>query len=228
MEKANKILIVDDEEDTLEFLSYNLTKQGFEVKTALNGRDAFQLLSHFIPDLIVLDYMMPEMDGRSFLQKVKSFQAFKQIKIAVLTAKTDDLTHTDLLDLGSDDFITKPIKPNVLISRINMLLRRELAKNEIEDQKIIQLDQLTIDPITFTINFNKIDVDLPRKEFQLLYLLAGKPGRVFNRAEILNKVWGEDILVGERTIDVHIRKIREKLKGINIKTIKGIGYKLEF
>ena len=133
-----------------------------------------------------------------------------------------------MLDLGADDFITKPIKPNVLISRINMLLRRELAKNEIEDQKIIQLDQLTIDPITFTINFNKIDVDLPRKEFQLLYLLAGKPGRVFNRAEILNKVWGEDILVGERTIDVHIRKIREKLKGINIKTIKGIGYKLEF
>ncbi len=227
MNKGLKILVVDDESDTLEFIAYQLKSAGYEVRTATNGRIGLEVLQSFDPDLMLVDYMMPEMDGLAFLKQVKSAFPGLRSKIAFLTAKSDDQTQINVLDSGADDFIAKPIRPNVLLSRIQALLRRSMEIKEDKDA-IIQLGDLRIDPVAFQVFVEGKPIDFPRKEFQLLYLLAEKPGKVFKREEILSKVWGNDVVVGERTIDVHIRKIRERLDDRYIKTIKGIGYKLEF
>lgn len=227
MKNSTKILIVDDEADTLEFINYHLSSLGYEVKVALNGKLALEILQTFEPELILVDYMMPEMDGLSFLRHLKSKYPNNEYKIAFLTAKTDDQTQMNVLDSGADDFITKPIKPNVLSSRIKAILRRN-QKNKFATEAVLKFGDLTMNPESYRVIVGDTPLDFPRKEFQLLYLLAEKPGKVFKRDEILHKVWGNDVLVGERTIDVHIRKIRERLDGRYIKTIKGIGYKLEF
>jgi len=228
MTKNIKILIIDDEVDTLDFISYQLQNAGFEVKTALHGRLALEVLKTFEPRLILVDFMMPEMDGLSFLKHFKSSYPKSTAKIAFLTAKTDDQTQINALDTGADDFIAKPIRPNVLLSRIHAILRRDIDVAQANGNAVLHLGDLKIDPEAFLVYVNGRAIDFPRKEFQLLYLLAEKPGKVFKREEILTKVWGQDVLVGERTIDVHIRKIRERLDDKYIKTIKGIGYKLEF
>jgi two-component system alkaline phosphatase synthesis response regulator PhoP len=227
MNKGFKILVVDDESDTLEFIAYQLKSAGYEVKTAAHGKMGLEILQSYEPDLMLVDYMMPEMDGLAFLRHVKSGHPAIKSKIAFLTAKSDDQTQINVLDSGADDFIAKPIRPNVLLSRIQALLRRSGEMKEDKDA-IIQLGDLRIDPVAFQVFVGGNPIDFPRKEFQLLYLLAEKPGKVFKREEILSKVWGNDVVVGERTIDVHIRKIRERLDDRYIKTIKGIGYKLEF
>ncbi len=223
-----KILLVDDEVDTLEFLSYHLTKNGFEIQTAGNGEIALNVLKKFNPDLILLDYMMPELDGLSFLKKFKEYYPKSNTLVALLTAKSEDEAQIQTLNLGADDFITKPIKPMVLLSRINALLRRKQTTESLKENQSINIDDLKIIPESFAVFLGDQELIFPRKEFQLLYLLANKPGKVFKRDEILQKIWGDEVMVGERTVDVHIRKIREKLNERFIKTIKGIGYKFEF
>jgi len=225
---GNKILIVDDEPDILEFLSYNLRKEGFIVFTASNGKDGIESAKEHKPDLIILDIMMPEMDGIEVCRNLRETEAFKHTLIAFLTARGEDYTQIAALDYGGDDYITKPIKPGVLISRIKALLRR-LDKGESEPlSKVITVGDISIDRERFIISRNGQSIDLAKKEFNLLELLASKPGKVFTRDEIFRKVWGNDVIVGDRTIDVHIRKLREKIGEEIIKTVKGIGYKLEF
>ncbi|MEO6190747.1 MAG: response regulator transcription factor [Saprospiraceae bacterium] len=223
-----KVLVVDDELDTLEFLEYHLKLYKFEVRIAPNGIFALDILKEFEPDIILLDYMMPEMDGLEFLVHYKKSYTSSSALIAFLTAKNSDEAQIESLDLGADDFISKPIKPNVLISRMNALLRRKQVLNKLSKNEPLHFDNVIITPESFSVFVGGHEISFPRKEFQLLYLLAEKPGKVFRREEILNLIWGEEVLVGERTVDVHIRKIREKLNDRFIKTIKGIGYKLEF
>jgi len=224
----NKILIVDDEPDILEFLSYNLKKEGFMVFTASNGKDGIAVAIEQKPDLIILDIMMPEMDGIEVCRSLREMETFRHTLIAFLTARGEDYTQIAALDYGGDDYITKPIKPGVLVSRIKALLRR-LEKSDVENvSKVITVGDMLIDRERFMISMKGQSIDLAKKEFNLLELLASKPGKVFTRDEIFRKVWGTDVIVGDRTIDVHIRKLREKIGDEIIKTVKGIGYKLEF
>lgn len=223
-----QILIVDDEPDILEFLSYNLTKEGYDVKTANNGKEALEILPAISPHLLILDIMMPEMDGVELCKKIKDDQLAQNAAIAFLTARNEDFTQIAALDAGGDDFITKPIKPRVFLSRVKALLRRAKKKGKSEDAGRMDFGDLVIDTEKFTIEKKGKKVDLARKEFQLLQLLASKPGKVFKRVEILQKVWGADVIVGDRTIDVHVRKVREKIGEDYIKTVKGIGYKFDF
>jgi two-component system alkaline phosphatase synthesis response regulator PhoP len=219
------ILLVDDEPDILEFLKYNLKKENYRVYTAANGKDAIQMAKKNIPDLILLDIMMPEMDGIETCKHMKEIPALKETYIVFLTARSEDYSQLAGFDAGADDYVSKPIKPKLLISRIKALLRRK--KGEPLDRKFT-VGNIEIDRDQYHISVNGYPMDLPRKEFELLSLLAAKPGRVFTRDEILRSVWGNDVFVGDRTIDVHIRKIREKIGEDNIKTVKGIGYKFEF
>ncbi|NOT36212.1 MAG: response regulator transcription factor [Saprospiraceae bacterium] len=223
-----KILIVDDESDTIEFLTYILKKENYDVRSAGNGLEAARILESYKPDVILLDYMMPEMDGMEFFKHFKKNYPDWTTLVAFLTAKSEDETQIEMLDLGADDFISKPIKPVVLMSRLKALLRRKVDLGSLKRNDNIILGDLEIRPESFAVIFKGENLDFPKKEFQLLYLLASRPARVFKREEILQAVWGEDVLVGERTVDVHIRKIREKLNDEYIKTIKGIGYKIEF
>lgn len=228
--KAFKILLVDDEPDILEFMEYNLKKENYEVVKANNGKEAINVAKKEHPDLILLDIMMPVMDGIAACQQLRSMPEFKDTLIAFLTARNEDYSQIAGFDSGADDYITKPIKPKVLVSRINALLRRlrtGIAK-EPEKSNLVTIGDLTIDREQYMIQKGDEKIVLPRKEFELLSLLAGKPGKVFTRDEILDKVWGNDIVVGDRTIDVHIRKLREKLGDDCIKTVKGIGYKYDF
>ncbi|HEB61543.1 MAG TPA: response regulator transcription factor [Bacteroidetes bacterium] len=222
-----KILIVDDEEDILQFVGYNLKKEGFDVTTANNGKKALRLAEKQIPDLIILDIMMPEMDGVEVCRQLRTQAKFDDTIIAFLTARNEDFSHIVALDEGGDDFINKPIKPRVLVSRIKALLRR--SKKTAEEKKhIIKANDLIIDKESITVYRGKELIVLPKKEFELLVLLVSKPGKVFSREEIFNKVWGSDVIVGTRTIDVHIRKLREKMGDHYIKTVKGIGYKFVY
>ncbi len=223
-----KILLVDDEEDTLEFLSYTLRKDNYEVRTAINGIVASEVLMEFKPDLILLDYMMPQMDGLEFFKSFKKNYSHWNTLVAFLTAKSEDVTQIEVLDYGADDFITKPIKPLVLQSRVKAILRRRIELQNISSHSSIHFGDLVIHPDSFSVVYKGAQLDFPKKEFQLLFFMANKPGKVFKREEILQEIWGDDVLVGERTVDVHIRKIREKLNDKYIKTIKGIGYKFEF
>lgn len=225
---AEQILIVDDEPDILEFLSYNLAKEGYEVRTANNGREALTILESFHPQLLILDIMMPEMDGVELCKKIKDEKMAPQAVIAFLTARNEDFTQIAALDAGGDDFITKPIKPRVFLSRVKALLRRSDVKDDGAEQGVMTYGDLVIDSEKFSVTLIDKPIDLAKKEFQLIQLLASKPGKVFKRAEILQKIWGADVIVGDRTIDVHVRKVREKLGDEYIKTVKGIGYKFDF
>lgn len=224
-EKTFKILVVDDEPDILEFLSYNLEKEGFLVETAENGKQALEKAKKNQPDIVLLDVMMPEMDGIEACRTMREMPQFEHTIIAFLTARTEDYSQIAGFETGADDYISKPIKPRVLVSRLKALLRRYEAKES--KSSFLDVGNIQIDRERYLIIFNGKEMAVPRKEFELLYLLASKPGKVFKRDEILNEIWGRDIIVGDRTIDVHIRKLREKLGEDLIKTVKGIGYKFE-
>jgi two-component system alkaline phosphatase synthesis response regulator PhoP len=219
------ILLVDDEEDILDFVGYNLRKEGFTVITSLNGKEALQLAKKEIPHLILLDLMMPEMDGIETCQELKRYPELKETIIVFFTARSEDFTQILGLDAGADDYITKPIKPSVLVSKVNSLLRRIPVIEE--ESMVFQAGDIIIDREKYIVIIDGKEIQLARKEFELLSILAAKPGRVFTREEILNRVWDDDVVVGERTIDVHIRKIREKTATDHIKTIKGVGYKFD-
>lgn len=219
-----KILLVDDETDVLDFMKYNLEKEGFEVFTAGNGIEAIQTAKRVNPHLIVLDLMMPKMDGMETCKELRSIPMFKNCIITFLTARDEDYSQIAGFEAGADDYITKPIKPRVFMSRIHALLRRLHTNDTV---KKLSAGDIEIDRERYLITKNGKEILLPRKEFELLSLLLSKPGRVFTREEILTKVWGSDIVVGDRTIDVHIRKLREKIGDHYFKTIKGIGYKFD-
>ena len=224
-ETSHKILLVDDEPDILEFLSYNLKKEGFIVFTASNGTDAIVLAKKEIPQLIVLDVMMPEMDGMEVCRELKKISGLKNSIITFLTARNEDYSQITGFNSGADDYITKPIKPNVFVSRIKALLRR-ISKTS--SANIIETAGIKIDREKYLVEKDGEKIIFPKKEFELLHLLISKPGKVFKREEILNTVWGNDVVVGDRTIDVHIRKLREKLGDNYFTTVKGVGYKFEF
>ncbi len=222
-----KILLVDDEPDIIEFLSYNLKKEGFNIFTAQNGIEAIKKAKEIKPDLILLDVMMPEMDGIEVCEKIREISEINETIIAFLTARGEDYSQIAGFDAGADDYITKPIKPKVLISRIKALLKR--TEKKIKTEKInlvLNNGNLIIDTEKYIITLNGDEISLPKKEFELLNLLASNPGKVFVRDDIFDKIWGEEVIVGERTIDVHVRKLREKLGDDLIQTIKGVGYKL--
>lgn len=222
-----KILIVDDEPDIIEFLRYNLRKEGFAVVSAGDGRQAISVAGQEKPDLIILDIMMPELDGVETCRVLRSTKEFATTPIAFLTARDEDFSQITALDVGGDDYITKPIKPRVLLSRIGALLRRTSVLNE-DEGDTIKLHDLIIDKQKVLVYRGDETLEFTRREFEILWLLASKPGRVFTREEIFDKIWGNDVIVGNRTIDVHIRKLRERLGENYIKTMKGIGYKFEF
>ena len=221
--KARKILIADDEPDILEILKFNLDNEGYEVITAKDGDEALEKARRNQPDLVILDVMMPKKNGVEVCQILRSQPAFNETLIIFLTAVNDEGTHIKGLETGADDYISKPISPKVFLSRVNALFRRV----DKSDVRILTIDNLTIDPERFIVKLDETEIILAKKEFELLYLLALKPGRVFLRHEILNSVWGKEVIVGDRTIDVHIRKIRQKIGIDCITTVKGVGYKFE-
>lgn len=222
--EQTKILIVDDEPDILEFMNYNLKKEGYQVFTGKNGQEAIELAQKIKPHLIILDIMMPEMDGIEACRQIRAIPDLHNTMIAFLTARNEDYSQIAGFDVGADDYISKPIKPRVLVSRIRALLRR-IDGNASDD--LVRIGNLVIDREKYSVTHEGEKLTLPRKEFELLALLISKPGKVFTRDEIMNRVWGDEIIVGDRTIDVHIRKIREKLGDESIKTIKGVGYKFD-
>lgn len=221
-----KILLVDDEPDILEFVTYNLRKEGFDVNSAGNGEDGLKQAKKITPHLILLDVMMPGMDGIETCDQIRSTPGLENTLIAFLTARGEDYSQVAGFEAGADDYITKPIKPKVLISRIKALLRRHGSSTK-KDTNIQDFGKITIDLDKYQVRYKDKKLDLPRKEFELLTLLTSRPGKVFHRDEILDKIWGNDVVVGGRTIDVHIRKLREKIGEKYIKTVKGVGYKFE-
>ncbi|WP_340111517.1 response regulator transcription factor [Maribellus mangrovi] len=228
-ENQFKVLLVDDELDILEFLSYNLEKEGYKVYTAKNGVEAIKIAEKQTPHLIILDVMMPEMDGIAACEELRKIPSLSSTVIAFLTARGEDYSQIAGFEAGADDYITKPVRPKVLISRVKALLKRtgEATQTaaEVVDSNIISIGNLMIDKERYLIRIGDNEMILPRKEFELLSLLVSKPGKVFTREEIYFSVWGENVVVGDRTIDVHIRKLREKIGNNHIKTLKGIGYK---
>lgn len=218
-----RILLVDDEADILEIISYNLKKEGYQVFTAENGKKAIEVAKAAEPHLIILDVMMPVMDGVETCKKLRELPKLKETIITFLTARSEDYTQIAGLEAGADDYITKPIKPKVLVSKIKSLLRR--IDNDAPTKHRIELGDLKIDLEAYTAHYNEALISLPRKEFELLALLASRPEKVFKREEILDAVWGTGVIVGGRTIDVHIRKLREKIGDARFETIKGVGYK---
>lgn len=223
MNKPGKILLADDEPDILEIISYNLTSEGYDVICAKNGTEAIALAKEHLPSMIILDIMMPGKNGIEVCKLLRLQPQFKNTVIIFLSALNDEGTEIKGLETGADDYITKPISPKVLISKVNALFRR-VAK---EPGNILQVEDLLIDRERYSVTYKNIPITLARKEFELLALLASKPGKVFLRNEILDKVWGTEVIVGDRTIDVHIRKIRQKLGVDCITTVKGVGYKFE-
>lgn len=221
--KEIKILLVDDEPDILEIVGYNLTAEGYNVITAENGADAVKKAKKHQPHLIILDVMMPEMDGIEACEQIRAIPELNNTLITFLTARGEDYSQMAGFDAGADDYITKPIKPKVLVSKIKGLLRR--FKEEENLESVVKIGNITINREEYKIICKGKEIILPRKEFELLSLLATKPGKVFKREEILDKVWGNEVVVGGRTIDVHIRKLREKIGDKSFKTVKGVGYK---
>lgn len=220
-----KILIVDDEPDIIEFITYNLKSKGYNIVTAHDGAEAIRKAKEFRPDLILMDVMMPNKDGIQAVRELRQLPDFEQTAIIFLTALNDEKSEIAGLQVGADDYITKPIKPELLATRINAALRR-FRKEEEQEQKLTFGD-LEINKTKFTVTYQGRDIMLAKKEFELLSLLASRPGRVYLRNEILQRVWGTDVIVGDRTIDVHIRKIRQKIGIDLITTVKGVGYKFE-
>ena len=223
--KDTTILLVDDELDILEIIGYNLSAEGYNVVTAQNGVEAIKKAKKHKPELIILDVMMPEMDGIEACEKLRLIPELSETVITFLTARGEDYSQVAGFEAGADDYITKPIKPKVLVSKIKALLRRLNEETPKENSELITIGDLTIDREAYKIIHKGNELVLPRKEFELLSLLASKPGKVFKRDEILDKVWGNEVVVGGRTIDVHIRKLREKIGDDSFKTIKGVGYK---
>ncbi|MDT0556381.1 response regulator transcription factor [Patiriisocius hiemis] len=221
--KDTKILLVDDEPDILEIVGYNLTSEGYKVTTAENGIEAISIAKKLKPHLIILDVMMPEMDGIEACEKLRAIPDLSETVITFLTARGEDYSQVAGFDAGADDYITKPVKPKVLVSKVKALLRR--FKEPLEETANIKLGNLVINREEYKIIKGKKEMVLPRKEFELLALLASKPGKVFKREDILDNVWGNEVVVGGRTIDVHIRKLREKIGDEKFKTVKGVGYK---
>jgi two-component system, OmpR family, alkaline phosphatase synthesis response regulator PhoP len=221
------VLLVDDEIDVLEFLSYNLKKEGFKVTTATNGREAINKAMAEVPHLIILDVMMPEMDGIATCEEIKQIPALKNSLVIFLTARGEDYSQIAGFDAGADDYVTKPIKPKLLISRVKALLRRYQDDQTIATPDQLEVKDFVIDSERFIVINKGKEIILPKKEFELLRLLASKPNKVFSREEIFSRIWGDNVIVGDRTIDVHVRKIREKIGIENITTVKGVGYKFE-
>lgn len=226
-ESIAKILLVDDEEDILEFVSYNLEREGFKVYTGKNGKEAIQMVTKIKPDLVILDVMMPEMDGIAACEEIRKLPGCGNVVIAFLTARGEDYSQIAGFDAGADDYITKPIRPKVLISRVKALLKRGNTGTgeQASLDKILNIGNLTIDRERYVVVVDGKEMMLPRKEFELLTLLVSKPDKVFLRDEIYKAVWGDNVVVGDRTIDVHIRKLREKIGNDHIRTLKGVGYK---
>jgi len=220
-----RILLADDEPDVLEFLSYNLIKEGYQMLKACNGREALEVAIKEQPHLIILDVMMPEMDGIETCRELRMIPEFKNTIVIFLTARGEDYSQIAGFDAGADDYVTKPIKPRILASRVKALLRRYRPSDQL--QEATALTDLIIDREKYLIVKDGQSIVLPKKEFELLVLLTSRPNKVFTREEIFANVWGTDVIVGDRTIDVHVRKIREKIGIENIKTIKGVGYKYE-
>lgn len=228
MEEArNKILVVDDEQDIIEFLSYNLKKEGYRVFAARDGQEAISLAKQVVPDLVILDVMMPGMDGIETCEKLRDIPELRDLVIAFLTARPEDYTQIAGFQAGGDDYITKPIRPRVFISRIKALLRRVQYDNMVSaemETRIIESGRLVIDKEKYLVYFGREEIVLPKKEFNLLVLLTSRPSKVFTREEIFNHIWGSDVFVGDRTIDVYIRKLRQKFGQHSIRTVKGVGY----
>ena len=222
---STKILILDDDPDIIEILTYNLSNEGYNVKSAVNGVEALKKAKKFIPDIILLDVMMPEMDGIEACSQLREIESLSKSMIIFLSARGEDFTQIAAFDAGADDYINKPVKPKILIKKISSISRRILSENNNTSNIII--GSLAIDRESYTVTLEKDEITLPRKEFELLYLLASKPGKVLTRDEIMFKVWGTQVVVGDRTIDVHVRKLREKIGEKYIKTIKGVGYKFK-
>ena len=223
--KEIKILLVDDEQDILEIVSYNLIQEGYIIVTATNGKEAIQVAKDEFPQLIIMDVMMPEMDGVEACEQIRKIPELSHVMIVFLTARSEDFSQVAGFEAGADDYITKPIKPKLLVSKVKAILRR--LKDEDFISENLNVAGIEINREEYKIIKNGIEIVLPRKEFELFYLLASKPGKVFKREDILDKVWGNEVVVGGRTIDVHIRKLREKIGEDLFKTIKGVGYKLE-
>ncbi len=223
--KNQKILVVDDESDILELLKYNLSKEGYDVKTALDGIKGVEIAKSFTPDLIILDIMMPKQDGVETCRQIRELPDLANAFIIFLTARSEEYSEVAAFDMGADDYITKPIKPRALVSRINALFRRESKKKK--ESQVISINDLVIDRTSYTVNLNGETINLPKKEFELLYFLAQNPGKVYSRDELLQNIWGTDVYVLARTVDVHIRKVREKIGDNYIITVKGVGYKFD-
>jgi len=222
--KDIKLLLVDDEPDILEIVSYNLQNEGYQIFSATNGVEAIDMAKKVNPHLILLDIMMPEMDGIEACEKIRGIKGLEDVIIAFFTARGEDYSQVAGFDAGADDYITKPVKPKVLISKVKSLLRR-LKQGQAEIENIVTIGNIIINRDEYFVQRDKEKISLPRKEFELLALLASKPGKVFKRENILEIVWGNDVVVGDRTIDVHIRKLREKIGDNYFKTVKGVGYK---
>ena len=226
MAKNNqKVLVVDDEADILELLKYNLSKEGYDVKTALDGMKALEIAKTFMPDLILLDIMMPKQDGVETCRQIREIPELSNVFVIFLTARSEEYSEVAAFEMGADDYITKPIKPRALMSRINAMFRRESKKKK-DSQKIMAGD-LEVDRSSYTVVLSDEKINLPKKEFELLYFLAQNPGKVFSRDDLLKNIWGTDVYVLARTVDVHIRKVREKIGDGYISTVKGVGYKFD-
>ncbi len=223
--QSQKVLVVDDEPDILELLKYNLAKEGYDVKTAIDGRKAVEIARTYHPDLILLDIMMPHQDGVETCRQLREIPELLGSFVIFLTARSEEYSEVAAFDIGADDYITKPIKPRALMSRINALFRRDLKKKKDDNQ--VSVGDLSIDRTSYTATIGADKINLPKKEFELLYFLAQNPGKVFSRDDLLQNIWGTDVYVLARTVDVHIRKVREKIGEGYISTVKGVGYKFE-
>ena len=223
MSQISKILVVDDDPDIVEVLRYNLSMAGYDIKSATNGKEAIKKAKIFLPEIILLDVMMPEMDGIETCTIIKEIPSLNNTRIIFLSARNEDYTQLSAFDAGADDYITKPVKPKILLKKIASILKR-INKSKNTNQ-LIDLGEIKIDRNSYLVTKNDIKIFLPRKEFELFFLLASIPGKVFTRDEIMSKIWGSEVIVGDRTIDVHIRKLREKIGDLYFKTVKGVGYK---
>ena len=220
-----KVLVVDDDPDIVEILKYNLKNSGYSVKSAVNGVDAIKKAKKYIPDIILMDVMMPEMSGIEACEEIKNINQLSQAIIIFLSARSEDYTQISAYDAGADDYISKPVKPKILLKKIYNIAKK--INSEKNAPKTIDLGSIKINKEEYVVIKDKKEILLPRKEFELLFLLATKPEKVFTREEIMNKVWGTQVIVGDRTIDVHVRKLREKIGEKHIKTLKGVGYKFK-
>jgi two-component system alkaline phosphatase synthesis response regulator PhoP len=227
MNQSNKILLIDDDKDVLEFLSYNLIKVGFQVNICLSSNEAIEQINLFKPDLIILDIVMNGIDGIELCEMIRSKNTFNHILIVFFSVRTEDYSKIAALEAGADDYIVKPIKPRFLISKIKSLMRRKIVQKDISNN-FIEVGTFNIDSETFKVNFDGLTYSLSKKEFEILFLLASKPVKVFTRDQIFDLIWGNNELVSKRTIDVHIRKIREKISQNLIETVKGVGYRFKY